>query len=290
MWITTMSTIDTADMMWPLLRKHLAKMISEFSMQVLWNSPELTKRCEFTDMDKESQEMQYYAKTSCQLYLMWLHPNGVDPKNVFDPNEIVTRAQFGTVLSRLLWQRIYAAIKWELYYGRHLEALKDNSIMTKIYNEWPSKQELRWRVMLMLLRVNENKLADEYLSELWQAAQWGTAALLDEWSVNVEIETFGDNPYYTDVDFVPIKWKINSDNISKIRVTHMDSNGVWVYSDYYLQKFRSWDTSFVFYAYRHYNSLTVNDMNRYKFEFFDKDQSLIFTKTVWIDHHYVENR
>ncbi len=290
MWITTMPTIDTANMMWPLLRKHLAKMISEFSMSVLWNSPEMTKKCEFTDMDNESKEMQYYAETSCQLYLMWLHPNGVDPKTVFDPNEIVTRAQFGTVLSRLLRQTQHAANKWELYYGRHLEALKNNAIMTQIYNEWPSKQELRWRVMLMLMRVNENKLSDTYLSWLWHATQWGAAALLDEWSLNVEIEIFGDSPHYTDIDFVPIEWKINSDNISKIRVTHMDSNWVWVYNNYYLQKFKAGDSKFVFYAYKHYNSLTINDMNRYLFEFFDQNEALIFTKTVWIDHNYVENR
>jgi len=67
----------------------------------------------------------------------------VTPKDSFDPNEIVTRAQFGTVLSRLLWQLTYAAPETELYYGRHLEALKDNAIMTKIYGEWPSRQELR---------------------------------------------------------------------------------------------------------------------------------------------------
>jgi len=290
MGITTMPSIDKADMMWPLLRKHLAKMISEFSIQVLWNSPELTKRCEFTDMWWESKEMQYYAKTACQLYLMWLHPDGVTPKNVFDPNDIVTRAEFWTVLSRLLWLRQYASNSWELFYLRHLEALKTNAIMTQIYGDRPTRQELRWWVMLMLMRVNENKMADAFNLELWHAAQWWLVAMLDEWSLDVEIETFGDNPYYTDKDFVPIKWKINSDNISKIRVTHIDSNWVWVYNNYYLKKFNPWDDKFVFYAYKYYNSLTINDMNRYKFEFFDQDNALIFVKTVWIDHNYVENR
>jgi len=290
MWITTMPTIDTADMMWPLLRKHLAKMISEFSMGVLWNSPEMTKRCEFSDMDNESQEMQYYAKTSCQLYLMWLHPDWVTPKDVFDPNEIVTRAQFGTVLSRLLWQLTYAVGPNDIFYIKHLEALKNNAIMTQIYGEWPSRQELRWRVMLMLMRVNQNQLADEYFSELNNAVQWWKVALLDEWDINVEIETFGDNPYYTDKDFVPIKWNIKPDTVSKIRVTHSDSNGFGAYRNYYLQKFNPWDDNFVFYAYRLYNSLTINDENKYLFEFFDNNGDLIFTKTVWIDHNYVENR
>jgi len=290
MWITTMPTIQTADMMWPLLRKHLAKMISEFSMWILWNSPEMTKVCEFDDMNQESQEMQYYAKTSCQLYLMWLHKDWVTPKDSFDPNEIVTRAQFGTVLSRLLWQLTYAAPETELYYGRHLEALKDNAIMTKIYGEWPSRQELRWRVMLMLMRVNQNDLADEFFSEMDKVVQWWKVALLDEWNLNVVIETFGDNPYYTDKDFVPIKWTLKADTVSKIRVTHSDSNGFGAYRNYYLQKFNSWDDNFVFYAYKLYNSLTINDENKYLFEFFDNDGSLIFTKTVWIDHHYVENR
>jgi len=289
-WITTMPDIQLADMMWPLLRKHLAKMISEFSMQVLWNKPDVNKVCVFSDIDQESVEMKYYMKTSCQLYLMGLHPDGITPKDVFDPDDVVTRAQFGTVLSRLLRQTQYVSLPDQLYYFRHLEALKNNNIMTQIYGEWPSITELRWYVMLMMMRVNENKLADEYLSNGDKISKWWVAALLDEGNLNVILEWFEDNIYYTDVDFIPIKWTINSEWVSKIRVSHMDSNGIWVYNNYFLQKFKPWDKKFVFYAYKRYNSLTLNDVNKYIFDFFDKDGKLMFTKTVWIDHNYVKNR
>jgi hypothetical protein len=67
----------------------------------------------------------------------------------FNPNGIVSRAEFGTVLSR--------ALRWakynndNIYYEKHLEALKKDWIMTKIEN--PKAQELRGRVMLMLMRA-----------------------------------------------------------------------------------------------------------------------------------------
>ncbi len=288
--ITTMPSIQQADMMWPLIRKHLAKMISEFSIKVLWNKPDTNKVCNFNDMWNETKEMQYYAKLSCQLYLMWLRPDWVTPMEYFDPNEVVTRAQFGTVLSRLLWQTQYAAGINEAYYSRHLEALRTNSIMTQIYGQWPYINELRGWVMLMLMRVNENKLADQSILDSGKIIKWWVAALLDEWSINVILQWFTWNIYYTDVDFVPIRWIINSENISKITVTHFDSKWVWLYNNYSLQKFKPWDKNFVFYAYKWYNTLTLNDVNRYQFNFFDKEGKLIFTRTVFVDHHYVKNR
>jgi hypothetical protein len=41
------------------------------------------------------------------------------------------------------------------YYEKHLAALKQAGIMTKI--DTPSMKELRWRVMLMLMRVFEKE-------------------------------------------------------------------------------------------------------------------------------------
>ncbi|MDR2541733.1 MAG: hypothetical protein LBD11_08615 [Candidatus Peribacteria bacterium] len=67
----------------------------------------------------------------------------------FQPLLVVTRAQFGTVLSRLLRQNTYAGGK--PYYMKHLQALKENGIMTQIDNP-ESRVELRQRVWLMLMR------------------------------------------------------------------------------------------------------------------------------------------
>jgi hypothetical protein len=57
--------------------------------------------CTFTDMQAEDTEMRLYAKIACQLGLMGLDTEG-NPTSTFNPNVEVTRAQFGTVLSRAL--------------------------------------------------------------------------------------------------------------------------------------------------------------------------------------------
>ncbi|MEI6117850.1 MAG: hypothetical protein WCP92_00935 [bacterium] len=62
----------------------------------------------------------------------------------------VTRAQFGTVLSRTLYKDAYNTSTATTWYQRHLEALKEKGIMTKIDN--PTIEEIRGYVMLMFMR------------------------------------------------------------------------------------------------------------------------------------------
>lgn len=69
----------------------------------------------------------------------------------FDPNGIVTRAQFGTVLSRALRGSLFDGAN--PYYKDHLQSLKDLGIMTKI--DKPNTNEVRGYVMLMMMRVIE---------------------------------------------------------------------------------------------------------------------------------------
>jgi hypothetical protein len=90
--------------------------------------------------------MKDYATKACQLGLM-----GMD-MDYFQPYWIVSRAQFGTVLSRILWQTTYAG--GPSYYTNHLQSLKKNGIMNDITSP-EEKQELRQRVRLMLMRGAE---------------------------------------------------------------------------------------------------------------------------------------
>ena len=88
---------------------------------------------------------------------MWLHADGKTVKDNFDPNDYVTRAEFGTVLSRFLYwdennlhtQEFQGKAKW---YSKHLSALKLNWIMTQIDEKRITSKELRWYVMIMLMR------------------------------------------------------------------------------------------------------------------------------------------
>jgi hypothetical protein len=133
-------------------RWHLAKMVVNYAVNVLWYTipEEIPTECKWKDKKKnwESQEIKDYAVQSCALWLMWINTKK------FLPNKEVTRAEFGTIMSRLLWWKKYDW--WTPYYKNHLNSLKENNIMTQIEN--PEKRtELRQWVWLMLMRSAENK-------------------------------------------------------------------------------------------------------------------------------------
>lgn len=92
-----MNTIQKANMDGVLIRAHMAKMISNFAITLGGLTPDTGKQCIFGDTANQSAEMKFYIKLSCQLGLM-----GINMTN-FDPNGEVTRAQFGTILSRVIW-------------------------------------------------------------------------------------------------------------------------------------------------------------------------------------------
>jgi len=143
-WITTMQTIQQADMTWFLIRSNVAKMISNYAIKVLKRTPNTWAICSFGDIADQTSEMQLYIKLSCQLGLMGI--NMTD----FDPNGLVTRAQFGTLLSRTLWGTRYDW--WTPYYIHHLLALQTVGIMNTITDP-ENMLEVRWYVMLMLMRA-----------------------------------------------------------------------------------------------------------------------------------------
>jgi hypothetical protein len=72
----------------------------------------------------------------------------------FLPNKQVSRAEFGTILSRLLWWDKYNEIDTEEtpFYEKHLAALKELWIMTQIENPL-NRLELRQWVWVMLKRA-----------------------------------------------------------------------------------------------------------------------------------------
>lgn len=287
-WITTMDTIQKADMVWPLLRKHLAKMASEFAMNELWMEPDKSKVCKFNDMWRESSEMQKYAEIACQLWFMGLHSDGIQVKDNFDPNDQVTRAEFGTVLSRLLWWTKYATDDGDLFYKKHLEALRENGIMTQIYGNWPSSIELRWYVMLMLKRVSEldsdivhGSPTDEAQNE--SSEQIDENVKVDEWNVHVSFQWFKNWMMTTTWDYVRIIWALDpSQPVVSIRVTHTDTKWQTKITNYKLSKYEAAAHYFWFNASKANKSLTMKDRNTYLFEFYDANDKLLFKKSVVI--------
>ena len=157
--ITTQSSIEKANMWWKITREEMAKMISNYAINILWKSPDTTKSCLFSDSNINPDLVKYVTE-SCQLWLMWQWITSFKPKN------FVTRAEFWTVLSRALWWDKYGW--WNTYYESHLKALQCEWIMKKI--DMPMDNEIRWYVMLMLMRSVNQKTDynDDQISEVIQ--------------------------------------------------------------------------------------------------------------------------
>ena len=146
-WITTMPTIQEAQMDWKLTRIAMAKMLSQYAMSVLWQKPANIVTPKFNDVtDKQNSDYDDWVSLAYQLWIMWQNM----PNNKFRPNDEVTRAEFATALSRML----YHTSDWEYkstdkYYTNHMKKLVQEKIIT---NDDAKMKELRWYVMIMLMR------------------------------------------------------------------------------------------------------------------------------------------
>jgi len=145
--ITTKDTIQSAQMNGKLTRIAMAKMLSQYAINVLWQTPDTSKTVKFKDVsNKKDADYDNWVTLAYQLWIMWQNM----PWNRFRPNDEVSRAEFATALSRLLYKTTDGEYKsTREYYIPH---------MAKLYNEWiisntdPSMAERRWYVMIMLMR------------------------------------------------------------------------------------------------------------------------------------------
>jgi hypothetical protein len=153
--ITTINTFKKAKPDWVLIRWHLAKMVVNYVVNVLWREmpTQIPSHCKWNDDSslRESKEIRDYAEKACTLWIMWIRMK----ENKFRPKDVVTRAEFGTVLSRILWWDKYDvknATKSNPYYVKHLNALKENGIMAQIQHPTEVKELRKW-VWVMLRRT-----------------------------------------------------------------------------------------------------------------------------------------
>ena len=147
--VTTMSPIDNANMYGAITRAEMAKMLSVYSTEVLKATPDTSAACTFSDIDSVKGDLHDYIIESCQLGIMG---QGI---TAFRPYDTISRAEFGTALSRVLWGSENEG--GTPYYAKHLDALKANGIMNQIANA-ESTKEIRGYVMLMLMRSEANSV------------------------------------------------------------------------------------------------------------------------------------
>ena len=145
--ITTINDINKADMNWWLTRIAMAKMLSNYAINSLGRKPDTSRVPNFKDVSsKLDADYNNWVTLAYQLGIMWVW---IDK---FRPFDLVTRAEFGTAFSRVLFWNIYNQ-DWGAYYVRHLQALKSVWIMNQI--DKPQQWEIRWFVMIMLLRSDK---------------------------------------------------------------------------------------------------------------------------------------
>lgn len=150
--ITTMPSCIDANMDGLLRRDEAAKMMSNYAMHVLGKTPDNSKACDFSDMADESNEMQQYAIAACRLGIMGLEFDGVNPAKEFDPNGLVDKAQFATILDRLINDRTHDG-NAACWYCDHVSALQDNGVITVTTDLFdPLKRAF---AMIMLMRTNK---------------------------------------------------------------------------------------------------------------------------------------
>jgi hypothetical protein len=109
-------------------------------MNILGKKPANTIVPKFPDVSEKLDDEYNWAVTlAYQLWIMWIWIEK------FRPYDLVTRAEFGTALSRMLFWDVDS----DPYYALPLLKLNVEWI---INNTNPNLQEKRWYVMLMLMR------------------------------------------------------------------------------------------------------------------------------------------
>ena len=151
-WITTVATLQEARLDKNITRAELAKMLSVYTTDVLKKEKvQWDIACEFTDTNQTNKDLLPYITQVCQLGIMGVQSDGKTPLKRFNPSSLVTRAEFGTVLSRVLYGSTYnsTSTQWREW---HLNNLKKDNIISVVY---PNLQEQRGWIMTMLYRTVE---------------------------------------------------------------------------------------------------------------------------------------
>ena len=149
--ITTMKTVEAARLDQPLTRAELAKMMVVYIQKVAGKDPVVTWDVTYEDVDESLGDLAGYIKLAYQYQIMWINADGT-PIQHFNPHGLVTRWEYATVFSRVLFgDRFNKA--WADFYTNHLAALEKVGILK---NTTPTIQEIRGWVMLMMYRSSQN--------------------------------------------------------------------------------------------------------------------------------------
>ena len=147
-WITTIDDINKAKLNTNITRAELAKMMVVFMSWVLQKEPVIIDTTTYKDVNSNKLwDLTWYIQLAYQYQIMWINADW-SPMENFSPNKPVSRWEFATVLSRVLFGNTYNQ-NWLKYYEQHISALNNANILN---NTDPNITEWRWWIMTMLYR------------------------------------------------------------------------------------------------------------------------------------------
>lgn len=152
--ITTIRTIQEVRLDQPLTRAELAKIMSVYAMKEYHLKPLRAAAVNYKDVNTDLGDLADYIQLAYQLQIMGINADGT-PIQAFEPHKLVSRAEFATVLSRVIWGNKHN-ISGDDRYSAHLQALKKYRVITSDVpaNWW----ELRGRALLMLHRTAKSSV------------------------------------------------------------------------------------------------------------------------------------
>lgn len=125
-WITKYVAVPEYNPDALLTREQAAKMMVQFSTNVLGKTTETNQICNFSDLNQADPEFQDYITKSCRLWIFkWKFVNWIQ---IFDPRADISKAEFITVVVR--------SIKWMLdenispWWINYFKEAKDAGIIT----------------------------------------------------------------------------------------------------------------------------------------------------------------
>ena len=146
----------------PMTRIELAQMIIALT-EVTWQEPNIEKKCEFVDLKWAPEATRVAAQLVCQFDIMGINQD-VSPLKNFDPDEIVTRDQLTTVISRIIRRSRYNQ-GGKTFYERHIEKLVEEWLLAgtvpnskKITDTTPNLVEAKGIFYLLLQRAEKKNL------------------------------------------------------------------------------------------------------------------------------------
>lgn len=151
-WISTINDINEAKLNKKITRAELAKMMVVFMSWTLQREPIIEEEANYKDVDsKKLWDLAWYIELAYQYQIMGINADWT-PIDEFNPNKTVSRWEFATVLSRVLFGNKYNQ-NWANYYEKHIEALEEAHILN---NTNPNLVEARWWIMTMLYNTQNS--------------------------------------------------------------------------------------------------------------------------------------